>query len=102
MRYRPPSPATIKLLTLLLEQPDAQRYGYELMKSSGLNSGTMYPILMRLHERGFLDAAWRPPASEGRPPRHAYRLTDAGRAYAIEHENAKLTRTPSKRERTAQ
>lgn len=102
MRSRAPSPATLKLLALLLEQPDAQRYGYELMKSSGLDSGTTYPILMRLHERGFLAAAWRPAAAEGRPPRHAYRLTDAGRAYAMEHVGTKAKRAPMAPQKASQ
>lgn len=79
---RAPSAATLILLEVLASQPDADRYGYELIKSTGLASGTLYPILMRLHDRGLLTAKWRPSPEPGRPPRHAYRLTKAGAEYA--------------------
>lgn len=78
---RTPSEATLRVLRALMAQPDAPRYGYELMKTIGIKSGTLYPILMRLSDRGLLTADWRP-SIEGKPPRHSYRLTDAGVAYA--------------------
>ncbi len=81
-RSRAPSAATLRILRTLADQPDAFRYGYELMKTTGLKSGTLYPILMRLHERGVLEAEWRPPVEAGKPPRHAYRLTADGHSYA--------------------
>ncbi|HEX8262818.1 MAG TPA: helix-turn-helix transcriptional regulator [Allosphingosinicella sp.] len=56
-------------------------YGYELMSRTGIRSGTLYPLLMRLEAQGYLEAQWQPTAA-GRPPRHAYRLTAAGRALA--------------------
>jgi predicted ArsR family transcriptional regulator len=37
---------------------------------------------MRLEEQGYLEAEWQAPAQAWRPPRHAYRLTAAGRALA--------------------
>jgi PadR family transcriptional regulator PadR len=82
MHSRAPSAATLILLGVLASQPEADRYGYELIKSTGLASGTLYPILMRLHDRGLLTAKWRPSPEPGRPPRHAYRLTKAGAEYA--------------------
>lgn len=54
------------------------------MKETGLKSGTLYPILMRLTDRGFLTASWEEPQSPGRPPRQSYQLTPKGRAYAKE------------------
>ncbi len=57
-------------------------YGYELASRTGIMSGTLYPLLIRLSEQGYLEAEWQPPAAPGRPPRHAYRLTAAGRALA--------------------
>jgi DNA-binding PadR family transcriptional regulator len=38
----------------------------------------MYPILMRLADRGLLEASWEKHPPAGRPPRHLYRLTKAG------------------------
>lgn len=81
-RKRKPSIATLKILGAMLSQPGAERYGYELMKTTGLKSGTLYPILMRLHDRGFLSAEWRTSQNMGKPPRQAYRLTNDGLNYA--------------------
>ena len=60
------------------------RHGYDLMKETGLSSGTLYPLLMRMAEKGLIEAEWREPAQVGRPARHAYRLTTAGIALAQE------------------
>ena len=68
----------------MLEQPLAWRYGYELLKLTGLKSGTLYPALLRLSEQGLLEAQWRQADDPGKPPRHVYRLTRAGLAFARE------------------
>ncbi|GAA0744484.1 helix-turn-helix transcriptional regulator [Dactylosporangium roseum] len=60
------------------------RYGYELGQRIGLRAGTLYPILMRLRDRGLLEATWESDPPEGRPARHLYRLTGAGRHLAAE------------------
>lgn len=78
------SQQTRTALASFLEQPQEWRYGYDIMRETGLKSGTLYPLLMRLHDQGFLEAAWRPAAGAGRPPRHAYRLTASGIALARE------------------
>lgn len=54
------------------------------MKETGLSSGTLYPLLMRMTDQGLVEAEWREPAQPGRPARHAYRLTAAGFALAME------------------
>jgi len=87
-RSRAPSPQTLRLLAALVERPLEWRHGYDLSKAAGLSSGTLYPLLARLHERGLLEAEWRPPEQAGRPARHAYRLTGAGRELARGHEGA--------------
>jgi len=76
------SSQTRMLLAALLDEPRAWRHGYELTSVTGLKSGTLYPILMRLSDRGLLDAKWQVAEVAGRPPRHLYRLTTAGVAYA--------------------
>lgn len=77
-RNRPLSSQAKDLLAILASSPTEWCYGYELMKATGIKSGTLYPVLMRLDERGLLESKWTPPDVEGKPPRHAYRLTDAG------------------------
>ena len=52
------------------------------MKATGLLSGTLYPLLMRMTDQGLVEAEWLEPAQPGRPPRHAYRLTTKGIAFA--------------------
>jgi PadR family transcriptional regulator, regulatory protein PadR len=76
------------LLMTMLERPRAWHYGYELSKASGLTSGTLYPLLMRLSDRGFLDSQWQEPERSGRPARHAYRLSTLGVELAQETSNA--------------
>ncbi len=72
------SQQTQTVLAAMLEQSQAWRYGYELMEATGIASGTLYPMLIRLCDQGNLEARWVPSPHEGRPPRHAYRLTPAG------------------------
>lgn len=70
------------LLEALSVQRQQWRHGYDLMKETGLLSGTLYPLLMRMTDQGLVEAEWREPAQPGRPARHAYRLTAAGFALA--------------------
>ena len=72
------SPQTLSVLELLLESPRAWHYGYALSQRTALKSGTLYPILVRLADQGWLDTQWSEPDEPGRPPRHTYRLTGEG------------------------
>jgi len=82
IRKRQPSKQMLKLLAALAAKPLAWRHGYDLMKDTGLSSGTLYPLLMRMTEQGLVEAEWREPMQLGRPARHAYRLTASGFALA--------------------
>lgn len=84
VRDRKCSGQTLALLAALAEQPLIWRHGYDLSSETGLKSGTLYPILMRLSDRGLLDSKWGPHQPTGRPPRHMYRLTAQGVAFARE------------------
>ncbi len=75
---------TRRLLRILLAQGRTWRHGYALAKDAGLSSGTLYPLLIRLHEQGLLESRWQDAERVGRPPRHYYRLTSAGAALARE------------------
>lgn len=74
------SAQTVALLVALAARPQDWRHGYDLARETGLKSGTLYPILVRLADRGLMDATWEP-GPDGRPPRHLYRLSAAGREY---------------------
>jgi PadR family transcriptional regulator PadR len=75
---------TLDLLQALLLRPSQWHHGYALSQDTGLASGTLYPILMRLEKSGWLDTRWEDTPSPGRPPRHLYRLTGNGREWARE------------------
>jgi DNA-binding PadR family transcriptional regulator len=81
-RSRRPSAQTTALVLAMAEEPATWRYGYELCRRLDLKAGSVYPILMRLADRGLLETAWERDAPAGRPPRHLYRLTGPGRVLA--------------------
>jgi PadR family transcriptional regulator PadR len=83
-RQRRPSAQTTAVVLALAERPSEWRYGYELCQQLDLKAGSMYPILMRLADRGLLETAWETDPPAGRPPRHLYRLTGPGRCLAAE------------------
>jgi PadR family transcriptional regulator PadR len=83
-RPRQLSPQTVAVLLALAAEPATWRYGYELGQEVGLKAGSLYPILIRLSDRGLLEATWESEPPAGRPPRHLYRLTETGRGQAAE------------------
>lgn len=78
-RVRRPSDQTLSVLRVMAEEPGAWFYGLEIASATGLKSGSLYPILIRLSERGLLESKWLEPEKPGRPARHAYRVTKSGR-----------------------
>ena len=95
------SAQTVRVLAELLEERRAWHYGYSLSQSTGLLSGTLYPILIRLAEEGWLETKWSEPDQPGRPPRHMYRLTAAGAKAAAERIQALPARRAMSRLRQA-
>jgi PadR family transcriptional regulator, regulatory protein PadR len=77
-RSRKVSPQTLAVLSALANRPADWLYGLELAKLTGLKSGSLYPILIRLADRALLESRWLEPSERGRPPRHAYRISAAG------------------------
>ncbi|HUI41292.1 MAG TPA: PadR family transcriptional regulator [Terriglobia bacterium] len=71
------TPETCRVLERFVERPTEWQYGYALSRETGLNSGTLYPILMRLEKHKMLEARWVA-TEDGVPPRHTYRLTPDG------------------------
>jgi DNA-binding PadR family transcriptional regulator len=68
-------------IALLKALKSGNRYGLDLMTSTGLPSGTVYPQLGRLEKRGFVRAEWEPEdiaRKEARPQRRYYELTATG------------------------
>ena len=78
------SSQTVAVLHALKASGRSWNYGYDLSKITGLKSGTLYPILARLHDEDWLENKWEQSGEPGRPPRHLYRLTAAGSLAASE------------------
>lgn len=81
---------TQMVLRVLLDSPQEEQYGLEIARQSGLASGTIYPILARLEDDGWLESGWEDidESREGRRKRRYYRVTgyglrEARRALAI-------------------
>lgn len=82
------SPQTDSVLAEFLHSATDWKYGYDISRNTGLKSGTLYPILMRLADSGLLETRWEE-SEPGRPPRHMYRLTADGLRYAREQVSSK-------------
>jgi DNA-binding PadR family transcriptional regulator len=92
---------TTRTLLAFLEAPRSWRYGYDLMKVANLSSGTLYPLLARLTDDGWLESRWQESELPGRPPRQLYRLTATGRIqarHALERAQASWLQPPHARE----
>ncbi|MBT9444738.1 MAG: helix-turn-helix transcriptional regulator [Hyphomonadaceae bacterium] len=91
-RARRLSPQAIQVLAALAEKRSGWLYGLQVAAATELKSGSLYPILIRLDERGLLESKWIEPEYLGRPARHAYRITGAGRAALSEALASRITR----------
>jgi len=71
---------TLAVLAELCATPSRWRHGYGIARDTGLKSGTLYPVLVRLADRGLVEACWEDEQPAGRPRRHLYRITPEGLA----------------------
>lgn len=92
-RPRRPSPQTVAVLRELAQRGDEWSHGYDLCGRLDIAAGTLYPILMRLNERGLLEAMWESDPPRGRPSRHLYRLSPEGADVARETEASGVPQT---------
>lgn len=69
-----------RVLQAFLDAPEEETYGFALSQATGLKAGTLYPVLQRLRNEGWLSARWEEidERSEGRRRRCYYRLTADG------------------------
>ena len=83
-RKRRLSLQAIEVLAVMLEDPTVDYYGLDLGKRVGVLTGTVYPLLRRLEDAGWLASAEEDidPVAAGRPRRRLYRLTGEGQRAA--------------------
>src|SRR5215471_1371830 len=72
------TPATLDVLEALMG-PDEELYGLKIAQSAGRKAGSVYPILARLEEAGWVERCWEREEREERGPRRRfYKLTPDG------------------------
>jgi DNA-binding PadR family transcriptional regulator len=80
------TPTALLLLRALDASPGREMYGLEMVRASGAAPGTVYPLLARMTEAGWVAARAEAvnPEVEGRPRRRYYQITPAGAAAVSE------------------
>jgi len=70
----------LKILKLFIEKPTESKSGADIARALGITSGTLYPVLGRFENAGWLVSEWETtnPAEAGRPRRRFYKLTPLG------------------------
>jgi PadR family transcriptional regulator PadR len=73
-----PGYATLAVLKAIAS---GYRHGFDIVDATGLPGGTVYPVLGKLEDAGYVRSTWEDPrvAQAGkRPPRRYYELRAAG------------------------
>jgi DNA-binding PadR family transcriptional regulator len=76
-----PRPLGLRALQILAAIRDGRAYGLDIVATTGLPSGTVYPTLGRLRRSGHVRTRWedqRRADQEGRSRRRYYELSRAG------------------------
>jgi len=82
-----PRPLSLSAVAVLDAIARRIRHGFDIMDTTGLPSGTVYPILGRLERDGYVRSQWEAQTTawrEKRPPRRYYEVTASG-AKALAH-----------------
>ena len=61
------SAQTLAVLRALAAEPSRWRHGYDLAGETGLKSGSLYPILVRLADKEMVEARWEEEQPAGLP-----------------------------------
>lgn len=71
---------TLDVLEVLLDAHHQQAlvHGWVIMKAIGRSGPTVYNVLDRLEDAGWLTGSWQEDAPPGRPRRRLYELTPTG------------------------
>ena len=84
-RRTPDDPPPLSHSGALVLQAIAQgyRHGFDIMRATGLPSGSVYPLLRRLEAADLVESEWEPVTDahdEARPQRRYYAASAAGRS----------------------
>src|SRR2546423_15716872 len=97
------TPATLDVLEALMG-PDEELYGLKIAQNAGRKAGSVYPILARLEEAGWVESSWENEERGERGPRRRFYRLDPGRlaaapAFLLERRRAVRQRTRNGRAR---
>jgi PadR family transcriptional regulator PadR len=70
-----------EVLALFAEDPAFWTFGLEIIRHTGIPSGSLYPLLRQFEERGLLQSSWEEledAVAARRRPRKRYRLDPSG------------------------
>lgn len=76
-----PKQLSVASLTVLHAVASGTRYGFDIIDTTDLPGGTVYPALSRLERDGLVASAWEAveiARGESRPPRRYYSVTPGG------------------------
>ncbi|MGJ5050349.1 PadR family transcriptional regulator [Bradyrhizobium oligotrophicum] len=82
----------MRVLSTFVEAGHVELSGADISERTGMLSGTLYPILIRFRDAGWLKDRWEDdkPIELGRPKKRFYRLTPTGqRAFVRGQEKAR-------------
>ena len=69
---------TLHVQAVLVALNNGHNYGLSIAGATGFASGTVYPILQRLEDSGWVVGEWETERPDDRPARRYYRLTALG------------------------
>jgi DNA-binding PadR family transcriptional regulator len=69
---------TIAVVRALFTLPESERHGFGIALASSCRAGTVYKILDRLMEDGWLSFRWEPNPNDKNPPRKVFSFTERG------------------------
>ncbi|MFK0173434.1 PadR family transcriptional regulator [Streptomyces sp. NPDC090306] len=85
-------PTMAVLDALLSATADRPAWGLSIIRDADLGPSTVYPILERLQERGWITSREETGPHPGRPARRYYELTGTGRMQAAQALAARASR----------
>ena len=84
---------SLATVTVLNAVAQGNRFGLAVVRATGLPSGTVYPVLARAEDSGYVRGGWEEGDDSkgvGRPRRRYYELTPAG-VDALRHAQAQFS-----------
>lgn len=77
---------SMKVLRTFMDNLNEELSGVDVRKATSLATGTLYPILLRFEQAGWLTSNWEKvdPSEAGRPRKRLYKIAAAGQRKANE------------------